>query len=205
VNKEKTSGKETIQPQHSQLKRPSVAELDQELGRLKSKKSFYAALKGTIYTLVVVAAAALLLASTIFRVMRVYGTSMENTLSQRDILIGLHASTYQQGDIIAFYNNNKVLIKRVIATAGDRVELDEDGNVYVNGQLLDEPYLDAKDYGICDITYPVTVGDGQVFVLGDNRATALDSRASAIGNVSTENIICKVVLRIWPFSRWSLI
>lgn len=205
MKNEKASGKKAVRSRHSALKRPSVEELNQEISRLNSRKYFLSALKGTIYTLIVIAALALLLASTVIRVIRVYGTSMEDTLSQHDILIGLRSAAYEKGDIIAFYHNNKVLLKRVIATAGDQVVIDADGNVYVNDELIDEPYLDTKDYGICDIEYPVTVGDGQVFVLGDNRATALDSRASTIGNISTENIICKVVLRIWPFSKWSLI
>lgn len=205
MKSKQTSGEKAVKSKHSTLERPSVEELNKEIGRLNSRKRFLTAIKGTIYTLIVVAALALLLASTVIRVIRVYGTSMENTLKQRDILIGVRSATYVKGDIIAFYNNNKVLLKRVIATAGDQVVIDADGNVYVNDELVDEPYLEAKDYGICDIEYPVTVGDSEVFVLGDNRAAALDSRASVIGNISTENIICKIVLRIWPFSEWSLI
>ncbi len=203
--KKTASRKKSEDNQHSKLKRPSVEELNQELNRRNNRKRYMTALKGTIYSLIVVAAISLVLVSTVICVMRVYGTSMEPTLSQKQILIGLRSGSYKQGDIIAFYNNNNVLLKRVIATAGDTVNIDSEGNVYVNDLLLEEPYLTEKSYGICDITFPVTVGEGQVFVLGDNRATALDSRASVIGNVSTENIICRVFLRIWPFSEWFIL
>lgn len=130
---------------------------------------------------------------------------MEPTLRQGEILLAVKKSGFRSGDVIAFYYNNKILLKRVVAGAGDEVDIREDGTVTVNGAELGEPYLTDKSRGICDITFPYQVPDGRVFVLGDNRGESVDSRSSAIGCISEKSVVGKVVLRIWPFGRFGII
>ena len=184
---------------------PQLEEIEAELQRLQSRKTYNRALRSTIYTLVVVAAVAVLVAMLCLPVMKVSGTSMEPNLNTDDIIMGVKTNSFSTGDICCFYYNNKLLLKRVIANAGDWVEIDQDGYVYVNGTRIDEPYVQELSYGICDITYPYQVPDGQVFVLGDNRATSVDSRSSVIGCVDVNEIVGKVLLRIWPLREISII
>lgn len=184
---------------------PQLEEIEAELQRLQSRKTYNRALRSTIYTLVVVAAVAVLVAMLCLPVMKVSGTSMEPNLNTDDIIMGVKTNSFSTGDICCFYYNNKLLLKRVIANAGDWVEIDQDGYVYVNGTRIDEPYVQELSYGICDITYPYQVPDGQVFVLGDNRATSVDSRSSVIGCIDVNEIVGKVLLRIWPLREISII
>lgn len=184
---------------------PQLEEIEAELQRLQSRKTYNRALRSTIYTLVVVAAVAVLVAMLCLPVMKVSGTSMEPNLNTDDIIMGVKTNSFSTGDICCFYYNNKLLLKRVIANAGDWVEIDQDGYVYVNGTRIDEPYVQELSYGICDIAYPYQVPDGQVFVLGDNRATSVDSRSSVIGCVDVNEIVGKVLLRIWPLREISII
>ena len=184
---------------------PQLEEIEAELQRLQSRKTYNRALRSTIYTLVVVAAVAVLVAMLCLPVMKVSGTSMEPNLNTDDIIMGVKTNSFSTGDICCFYYNNTLLLKRVIANAGDWVEIDQDGYVYVNGTRIDEPYVQELSYGICDITYPYQVPDGQVFVLGDNRATSVDSRSSVIGCIDVNEIVGKVLLRIWPLREISII
>ena len=151
------------------------------------------------------AAGAILCSAFLFSVLKVQGSSMEPTLRQGEILLAVKKSGFRSGDVIAFYYNNKILLKRVVAGAGDEVDIREDGTVTVNGAELGEPYLTDKSRGICDITFPYQVPDGRVFVLGDNRGESVDSRSSAIGCISEKSVVGKVVLRIWPFGRFGII
>ena len=107
----------------------------------------------------------------------------------------------EKGDVIAFYYNNKILVKRVIASAGEWVELDEEGNLYINGKLQDEPYIEEKALGECDIEMPYQVPEGRVFVMGDYRAVSVDSRSSSVGCVAEEQIVGKLVFKIWPLKN----
>ena len=182
---------------------PDVIETVQsEIKSSSYRKRFRKTLGNTIYILVGVAAATILIATLILPVLRVTGTSMEPTLEDGAVIAASRNSSFKQGDIIAFYYNNKILLKRVIALEGDWIEIDAEGNVRVNGTDLYEPYLSEKSLGECDIEFPYQVPDGRIFVMGDNRATSVDSRSSKIGCVAEEMIIGKVIFCVWPFSEF---
>ena len=184
---------------------PSVPQLESELNRERYRKRYNWVLRSTLYTLMTVAAAAVLVATLWMPVLQIYGASMAPTLDEGEIVISLKGADFRQGDIVAFYYNNKILVKRVIATAGDWVNIDEDGNVSVNGQLLDEPYVYEKALGECDIELPYQVPEGRVFVMGDHRSISVDSRNEAVGCVSEEQIVGKLRLRLWPLSRFGIL
>lgn len=184
---------------------PPLAVLEQQLKEEKKKRRFYKALRSVIATLVTVAAVAVLVAQSLMPVLRIYGNSMNPTLSQGNVVVALKSSNFKTGDIVAFYWNNKILIKRAIAMPGDWVDIDEDGNVSVNGKVIDEPYLQDKALGQCDITLPYQVPDSGIFVMGDNRSVSVDSRSTTIGVVSDEQIVGKIVFRIWPLSNLGLL
>lgn len=177
---------------------PTVGQVEKELNREKNRRGFSKVVRSTIYALLVVAAVAVLVAVLLLPVLRIYGTSMTPTLTEGDIVLSIKGSSFQTGDVIAFYYNNKILVKRVIAYSGDWVDIDDDGNVFVNGQLIDEPYISEKALGECDIQLPYQVPEARVFVMGDHRSTSVDSRSSAVGCVSEEQIVGKIVFRVWP-------
>ena len=180
---------------------PSEEEVKAELERLKYKKRFGHVLRSTIYGLLVVAALSVLLATLFMPVMQVSGTSMSPTLTDGDILCLMKTTDMHTGDLCGFYWQNKLLIKRVIAKSGDFVDIDADGNVYVNSCLIHEPYINEKALGECDLEFPYQVPDSRYFVMGDHRSTSIDSRSSAIGCVDKEQLVGRVVLRVWPFDR----
>ena len=146
---------------------PTLEQLQKEVDRVHYRRDFSRVMINTIYSLVVVAAIAVLVAVLLLPILRIYGHSMNDTLDEGDIVVSLKGSDFKTGDIIAFYYNNKILIKRVIGKAGDWVDIDQDGNVYVNGNLVDEPYLDDKAFGECNIELPYQVPESKVFVMGD--------------------------------------
>ncbi len=180
------------------LDMPTTDQLQKEVDRVHYRRDFSRVMVNTIYSLVVVAAVAVLVAVLLLPILRIYGHSMNDTLDEGDIVVSLKGSDFKTGDIIAFYYNNKILIKRVIGKAGDWVDIDQDGNVYVNGNLIDEPYLDEKAFGECNIELPYQVPESKVFVMGDNRSVSVDSRNTAVGCVAEEQIVGKVVYRLWP-------
>lgn len=155
----------------------------------------------TTNILIVVAAIAILIAMLFLPVLRIYGQSMNNTLASGEYVVSIKNAHFKTGDVIAFYYNNNVLVKRVIANSGDWVDIDLQGNVYVNNQLIDEPYLREKSFGTPDIDFPFQVPEERIFVLGDNRSVSVDSRNHAIGCVSSEQVVGKIVFRVWPLSR----
>lgn len=185
--------------------RPELSQLRQELERENKKGRFRRALRSTLYSLVIVAAAAVLVATLWMPVLRIYGNSMTPTLSTGSIVVALKGSSYKQGDIIAMYYGNKLLVKRCVGTAGDWIDIDRDGNVFVNSELLEEPYLTEKAFGECNIELPYQVPENSIFVLGDHRATSIDSRNTSVGSVDTENVVGKIVFCIWPLSSFGMI
>ena len=177
---------------------PAIDQLEGELRRERYKRRYSAVLKSTVYTLITVAAIAVLVATLWMPVLQIYGNSMTPTLIEGDIVLTVKNSDFTRGDIIAFYYGNKLLVKRCIAGPGSWVNIDDDGNVYVDGQLLDEPYVDEKALGDTNIELPYQVPDERYFVLGDHRATSVDSRNSTVGCVSDEQIVGQIVYRVWP-------
>ena len=177
---------------------PDSALLKAELEREKHRQHYRNTLRSTIYTLITVAAMAVLAAILWLPVLKIYGNSMTPTLNQGEYIMTVKTDKFETGDLIAFYYNNKVLVKRVIASSGEWVDIDQDGNVYVNEQLLDEPYLIEKAYGSVDIEFPYQVPEARVFVLGDHRSVSVDSRNTAVGCVSEEQIVGALKMRIWP-------
>lgn len=177
---------------------PALSQLEQELAREKYRRRYGRVLRSTVYTLITVAAVAVLVATLWLPVLQIYGSSMAPTLQDGDIVASLKRSEFEPGDVIAFYYNNKILVKRVIASAGQWVDIREDGTVYVDGQELNEPYLEEKAFGDCNINLPYQVPDERVFVMGDHRSVSVDSRNTEVGCVSQEQIVGKIVFRIWP-------
>lgn len=179
---------------------PTAAQLEAELKREQYRHRYSGVLRSTVYTLIVVAAVAVLVATLFLPVLQIYGHSMTPTLEDGDIVVSIKGSDFEQGDVIAFYYNNKILVKRVIAGPGDWVDIDRDGNVTVNGQALDEPYVQEKALGDCNIRLPYQVPDSRLFVMGDHRSVSVDSRNTSVGCIAQEQIVGRLVLRIWPLS-----
>lgn len=185
-----------------QIQLPTTEQLEQELHRVRYRNRYRAVLRSTVYTLITVAAIAVLVATLWLPVLQTYGSSMTPTLNDGEIIISMKTSQFEPGDIVAFYYNNKILVKRVICSAGDWINIDQDGTVYVNGKLLDEPYLVEKALGDCNIELPYQVPDGKIFVMGDHRSTSVDSRNTAVGCVAQEQIVGRIVFRVWPFTQF---
>ena len=184
---------------------PTTEQIRDELARVRYRRTFANTLRSTIFILIVVSASAVLIAVLLLPVLRIYGHSMNDTRDEGDIVISVKGSTFEPGDIIAFYYNNKLLVKRVIGQPGDWVDIDEQGNVYVNQVLLDEPYLDSKAFGETNITLPYQVPESRIFVLGDNRDVSIDSRNTSVGCVAEEQIAGKIIFRVWPLENFGVL
>ncbi len=184
---------------------PTTEQLKNAVADEKYKVRYRRTMREVIFSLVTAAAVAILIATFLMPVFRIYGSSMTPTLTEGELAVAIRTENLEQGDLVAFYYNNKILVKRVIASEGQWVDIDEDGNVYVDGELLDEPYIDDKSLGECDIELPYQVPDDRIFVMGDHRSVSVDSRTTAIGCVAQEQIAGKLVFLIWPMPEIGLI
>lgn len=179
----------------------SIEELESELKKETYKSKYFNILSSTIYGLIIVAAFAAIIATLIMPVFQISGSSMAPTLDNGDFVVSVKTKKLNTGDIIAFYHGNKILVKRVIASAGEWVVIDKSGNVYVNGELLEEEYVKELYHGESDIKYPYQVPAESWFVLGDNRKVLVDSRNNEIGSVKNDDIIGKILFRLWDANK----
>lgn len=192
---------EAITKMQTNIDLPTTEDLEEAVRRDRYYHRFRLTVRSTFLSLVVVAAVAVLVAVLFLPILRIYGKSMNGTLDSGDIVVSIKSTSMNTGDVIAFYYNNNILVKRVIANPGDWVDVDKEGNVYVNNAKLEEPYLDDKAYGETNIELPYQVPEGKIFVMGDNRSVSIDSRNTSIGCISEEQIVGKIVYRIWPLSQ----
>ncbi len=183
----------------------TAEELQEELSREQYKRSLGYAIRSTVYVLVIVAAVAVLVAVLLLPVLQIFGNSMTPTLTEGNFVVSVKGSELKTGDVCAFYYNNKILVKRVIAGSGDWVDIDENGTVYVNGRRLDEPYVSDAAIGECDIELPYQVPESRIFVMGDHRSVSIDSRSTAIGCVADEQLVGKIVFCVWPLKNFGTV
>lgn len=179
----------------------TIAEIEIALKNEKYKDKYRKVLMSTIYVLIIVASLSTLIATLIMPVFQINGQSMKPTINENEIVLSLKTKNLDTQDIVAFYHGNKILVKRIIAKSGSWVNITEDGNVYVNDQLLKEAYVETKSYGFVDIEFPYQVPEDSYFVLGDERETSIDSRNSLIGAISEDEIIGKVIFKVWPIKE----
>lgn len=184
---------------------PTVEMIMAELEKERFRHNYMKALRSTIYVLIIVAAATAIVVVLLLPVLQITGTSMAETLQDGDIVLAAKSTGYKPGDVVAFYYNNNILVKRVIATAGDWVEIDGDGNVSVNGENIDEPYITDKSLGYCNVDFPYQVPDGRSFLMGDRRETSMDSRNSEIGCVDDSMVLGKIMFCVWPFNDFGIV
>lgn len=184
------------------LETPPLHLLEKELQREQYKYRYASVLGSTINALIIVAAFAILVATLMLPVLQIYGTSMLPTLEEGQIVVCTKNTRLNRGDLLAFYVGNNLLVKRIIAVPGDVVNITEDGTVYVNDVALDEPYISEKSLGECDMEFPLEIPEARYFLLGDRRDTSVDSRATIVGFVSDEQIVGKILFRVWPFAQF---
>jgi len=180
---------------------PPLELMEKELERIQDRDDHIRLLRNMVFFLLVVAAATVLTMLLLLPVLQINGSSMEDTLQSGDLAVAVNGSRYKAGDVIAFNYNSSILVKRVIALSGDWVDIDGDGNVYVNEKLLDEPYVSEKALGKSNIKFPCRIQEGHVFVLGDHRTVSIDSRNSAVGCVEQKDVMGEVLFRIWPLQK----
>lgn len=184
---------------------PSSQEVEQELRRVRYKRRYHKTLISTIFALITAAAAAVLAATLWLPVLQIFGSSMTPTLQEGEIVLSVKAGDLEPGDIVAFYYGNKVLIKRYIAGPGTWVDIREDGTILLDGEVLEEPYLAEKAFGICDLELPYQVPEEAYFLVGDHRESSVDSRHSSVGCVSREQMVGKIIFRVWPMDVFGTI
>lgn len=182
--------------------RPTREQLLIAAQRVGGRQRYIWSLKTTVYAMLSVAAVAVLVAVLLLPVLQIYGVSMNPTLYEGDFVVSVRGGKMDTGDLVAFYYNNKILVKRVIGQAGQWIDIAEDGTVYVDSVKIEEPYLLEKAFGECDIELPYQVPENRVFVMGDNREASVDSRSTSIGCVAVEQLVGKIVFRVWPLSEF---
>ena len=184
---------------------PETAQLEAELNRERYKRRYRRVMRSTIYALIITAAVSVLIATLWIPILRITGSSMTPTLNDGEIVISVKGGKFDSGDLVSFYIGNKILIKRIIGLPGQWINIDNDGKVYINEQLLAEPYLQEAAFGDCDIKFPYQVPENHYFVMGDHRSISVDSRNKALGCIESRVAIGKVVFRVWPLSDLGLI
>lgn len=191
-------GKKSTPEKADSIVLPDLSSIEEEYKQEKYKQTYLATFRNTVFTLIVVAAIAVLVAVLVMPILQIYGTSMTPTLEEGDIVVSVKGSDFKTGDVMAFYYNNKILVKRVIANSGQWVDIKDDGTVIVDGTEIKEPYISEKAFGECDIKLPYQVPDSRIFVMGDHRSVSVDSRTQAVGCVAEEQIVGKIIFRVWP-------
>jgi signal peptidase I len=181
---------------------PSLDLLKKELKRERYKRRFRRILRSTINALIVVAAIAALIATLVLPVLQIAGTSMETSLNDGDIVLLIKTDHLETQDLCAFYYSNKILIKRIIGVPGDYLWIEKDGTVFLNSVPLEEPYVSEKSLGECDTEFPYQVPENSYYMMGDHRETSIDSRSSVIGCIAEDQIIGKIICKIWPLSEF---
>lgn len=184
---------------------PDREVIEKTVQKYRYRRRYRVVLRSTVYALVVAAALAVLVATLWTPVLQIYGSSMTPTLEEGQFVVSLKGASFQQGDLVSFYIGNKLLVKRVIALPGDWVNISEDGTVYVNDIQLEEPYIDAKAFGQCDLKLPYQVPESSYFLMGDHRETSVDSRSTAVGTVTKDQIVGKIVFCVWPMSDFGAV
>ena len=191
----------------SQVQLPTVDQIDEELQRTEGMRHRHSFGRNVAFALVGVFAASVLLSTFVLPTFRIYGQSMSPTLNEGDVVVATKSAAYSRGDLVAFSYNNKMLTKRVIGCPGDWVDIDADGNVSINGEMIDEPYLQAgaKSLGQCDINLPYQVPEDTYFVMGDKRSVSVDSRLTQVGCIPQDQIVGKLALRVWPLGSFGVV
>lgn len=190
------------QKENQAMTMPSLDLLKKELKRERYKRRFRRILRSTVNALIVVAAIAALIATLVLPVLQIAGTSMEPSLNDGEIVVLMKTGHLETGDLCAFYYSNKILIKRIIGSPGDYLWINDDGTVYLNGAELNEPYVSEKALGECDVEFPYQVPESNYFMMGDHRQSSIDSRSTVIGCIAQDQIIGKILMRIWPLSEF---
>lgn len=181
---------------------PTMPQLETELRRVRRKRRYITVIRSTVFTLVTIAAIAVLISTLWLPVFRIYGGSMTPTMENGQIVVAAKSNDFNTGDLIVFKYNNKILVKRVIASSGDWVNIDKNGTVFVNDKELREPYLSERALGECDIKLPYQVPESRLFVMGDHRGVSVDSRSKTVGCISDEQIVGKILFRVWPLDKF---
>lgn len=183
----------------------SNEEVKEELSRLKERERYLKKVQKTLSILVVVAAISVLVATLWMPVLKIYGSSMDPTLENGQIVVSIKTKKLKSGDVVAFWQGNKLLVKRVIASPGQKVDIDVNGKVFVDGKAISESYLDSESLGNTDIDFPHQVEESRWFCMGDNRESSIDSRSAVIGDISKEQIEGKVLFSVWPLNKIGIV